>query len=965
MRLLELDIRGFGRLQGRYPLEAGEGKLGLLLAPNEAGKSTLAAAVLAALYGVEGDRRRARNKVVEQELHRPWRAPGYGLVLRLSHGDRELVVDRDFADGSARVLEGGRDVTDEFRRGGTVAVGEELLGLTRGQFVQSCFVGQGDIDWGDASGLGEALQRAADRNAKGGTAQQALELLERSLREYDGHMLARKGQVDTEIDRCAQRLAEVGVELGQLEAKREELAPVLDELSRSEALDREARRREDELKLRAARHERDAIAVRLAADDEAARRIEAAEAELEQGAALLELPLEELPAANTQRGKVQVALDEAAAADAQRERTAAAAAAATAAWEQLGLREVPAPGEAERLATAAGELAASLGRAAAAAASVDAAAADLEELRCPRPEAEALATVFVPLEPEDRDALATRESQLARRGQVDREHESDHRSLEQRSLAQRARDRRFVTAGAVAATLGGIAWALPQWLAAAPVLGAWPAWWPLAGVALAAGGLAFLLVAWLAGGGERARVAAAREELQEAVAAEATRRHGEDEAFAARCARLGLEPVAAVRSWKQWRAVERPARRLHGAREDAARAQAEAGARREQLAAAHQRLLGTVPEGDDALLALPARLEGATQLASARDEARREQHRAQEDATRRHAELAAAREQLVEALRRFGVEAGDDPSGEGAFGRLARRCDEARRLRQLRDEELPRLQAGRLSRELRRAEVDHLAELERSLERLSASLAALGVDPDQGDAARPLAPEAAARALEELQAQERVRHEREDEGRLLARSFLQQYEERAPRLRAEHEELERAHRRATQFRDAVTLAREELDRIRRETHRQWAAALNEQLPKVLSGLGSEVERLELDPELRLTLRRDGQLLDEQQARQHLSTGAREGVWLACRLAVSRYLAEGGEALPVVLDDPFANADDGRLLSGLRLLLGAVAPRQQVLLLACQRSRYDWALEQLGHPENLARLEPPGFGRGQA
>lgn len=965
MRLLELDIRGFGRLEGRYPLEAGEGRLALLVAPNEAGKSTLAAAVLAALYGVESDRRRARNRVVEQELHRPWRAAGYGLVLRLSHGDRELVVDRDFADGSVRVLEGGRDATDEFRRGGTVAVGEVLLGLTRGQFLQSCFVGQGDIDWGDASGLGEALQRSADRNAKGGTAQQALELLERSLREYDGHTLARRGQVDTEIDRSAQRLGEIGVELGQLEAAREELAPVLEELSRSEALDREARRREDGLKLRSARHERESLAQRLASEDEAAARIVAVEEELAEGAALLELPLEELPAVNTQRGRVQVALDEVAAADAELERATSAAGEAVEAWRALGLSAVPEPGEAERLADAASELERSREASGEARRAGHAAATELEALGCPRAEAEALATAFATLDPDDRDAMATRESQLSRRGQVDREHEGDLAALAQREGSQRARDRRLVAGGLAVALAGGVATALPYVLATAPLLGVWPAWWTLAGVALAAGGGAFLLVAWLAGGGERAAIAAAHGELRDAATAEDARRRHEDEAFAARCARLGLDPVEARDRWKQWRAVERPARRLHEAQGAAAAAEAQATAARGLLADAHARLLDGAVAGDETLLALPGRLEGAAALARARDEARHQEARAREEAARRHRELASSHEKLVAILRRFGVDAGDDPSGEAAFRRLARRSAEAGHLRHLKEEELPRLRAGRLSRELRRAEVEQLAALENTVERLSAALAALGVDPGQGEAARPMPPERAAAALEELQAAERARHEREDEGRLRARAFLQQYEERAPRLRSEHDELERAHRRATQFRAAITLAREELDRIRRETHRQWAAALNEQLPRILAGLGSEVERLELDPELRLTLRRDGQLLDEQQARQHLSAGAREGVWLACRLAVSRYLAEGGEPLPIVLDDPFANADDDRLLSGLRLLLGAVAPEQQVLLLACQRSRYDWALEQLGHPDGLVRLEPPGLAGGQA
>ena len=47
MRLLHLSIRGFGQLHGEYPLDAGDGRAGLLLERNETGKTTLVEAVLA------------------------------------------------------------------------------------------------------------------------------------------------------------------------------------------------------------------------------------------------------------------------------------------------------------------------------------------------------------------------------------------------------------------------------------------------------------------------------------------------------------------------------------------------------------------------------------------------------------------------------------------------------------------------------------------------------------------------------------------------------------------------------------------------------------------------------------------------------------------------------------------------------------------------------------------------------
>ena len=46
---------------------------------------------------------------------------------------------------------------------------------------------------------------------------------------------------------------------------------------------------------------------------------------------------------------------------------------------------------------------------------------------------------------------------------------------------------------------------------------------------------------------------------------------------------------------------------------------------------------------------------------------------------------------------------------------------------------------------------------------------------------------------------------------------------------------------------------------------------------------------------------------------------------------------------------------GRLVQGLELLIDSIAARQQVLLLACQRSRYEWAKAQLRAPDRVGML----------
>jgi uncharacterized protein YhaN len=87
----------------------------------------------------------------------------------------------------------------------------------------------------------------------------------------------------------------------------------------------------------------------------------------------------------------------------------------------------------------------------------------------------------------------------------------------------------------------------------------------------------------------------------------------------------------------------------------------------------------------------------------------------------------------------------------------------------------------------------------------------------------------------------------------------------------------------------------------------------------------------------------------------LSTGARDLLHLACRLALARFLGAGGMRLPLILDDPFAHCDDARTVAGIRLLLDSIAPEHQVILLACQESRFEWLRRRVPDPERIRTI----------
>jgi uncharacterized protein YhaN len=107
---------------------------------------------------------------------------------------------------------------------------------------------------------------------------------------------------------------------------------------------------------------------------------------------------------------------------------------------------------------------------------------------------------------------------------------------------------------------------------------------------------------------------------------------------------------------------------------------------------------------------------------------------------------------------------------------------------------------------------------------------------------------------------------------------------------------------------------------------------------------------DLDFSLRL---RDGQQLARGKALLQLSTGARDQLHLAVRLAISEFLSKPGNPLPLLLDDVFANSDDERARAGMRVLAETLAREHQVIMMTCHRHRH----------EHLASLDPDVWAAG--
>jgi uncharacterized protein YhaN len=132
----------------------------------------------------------------------------------------------------------------------------------------------------------------------------------------------------------------------------------------------------------------------------------------------------------------------------------------------------------------------------------------------------------------------------------------------------------------------------------------------------------------------------------------------------------------------------------------------------------------------------------------------------------------------------------------------------------------------------------------------------------------------------------------------------------------------------------LRLAEEELAAAAADTYRDFAPRLNASLEAGMSRLtGGRYTHAFVDEELsvRVEAPETGAVVDLDQ----LSVGTQKQAYLVQRLELVRLLCSGDEALPVLLDDPFAHFDPDRLARTLEWLAEAARERQ-IVLFATQR-----------------------------
>jgi len=146
---------------------------------------------------------------------------------------------------------------------------------------------------------------------------------------------------------------------------------------------------------------------------------------------------------------------------------------------------------------------------------------------------------------------------------------------------------------------------------------------------------------------------------------------------------------------------------------------------------------------------------------------------------------------------------------------------------------------------------------------------------------------------------------------------------------------------------ALSMARDVIKQLSTETYEDWSQELNQESERLISQLNLDIESIKFDRSLRMVLKLKGhdREFSSQDVVSKLSTGTREQVhWLA-RIILSSFLSKR-KPLPIVLDEPFSEADDARFLGMMRFLINSIAPHNQIIILSCHHQRHQWLSSQL-------------------
>lgn len=193
MQLDTMSIVGFGRLtNAEFSFHPG---INLIVGPNEAGKSTLLQAIFTMLYGFYDSGSVKSSSREWMSAFQPWGMKSeYHASLTFSLADgQKFRVERYFGNRmktSVYLLPHKQDVSGRFRSDsyGRLYFADDLLGMNRAVFESTCCLRQSELVKleGSAAAITDAIMRLATAGAGDTNSAQAIKILETTLSDDIG-----------------------------------------------------------------------------------------------------------------------------------------------------------------------------------------------------------------------------------------------------------------------------------------------------------------------------------------------------------------------------------------------------------------------------------------------------------------------------------------------------------------------------------------------------------------------------------------------------------------------------------------------------------------------------------------------------------------------------------------------------------------------------------------------------------
>ena len=256
----------FGKLEHEtLTLQPG---LNIIEAPNEWGKSTWCAFLVAMLYGLDTRAKTTKTALAEKERYAPWSGSPMAGRIDLHWNGRDITIERQTR---------GRTPMGEFRAYETksgLAVPELtaancgflLLGVERSVFLRSAFLRLSDLPVTNDDALRRrlnALVTTGDESSAGDRLEKGLKELKNRIRYHRTGLIPQAEQERAALEETISQLQSLEGQCGQLQGRMKEVEQWISQLENHQKALAQDAARQDEARVAEARQLRNEAAARL------------------------------------------------------------------------------------------------------------------------------------------------------------------------------------------------------------------------------------------------------------------------------------------------------------------------------------------------------------------------------------------------------------------------------------------------------------------------------------------------------------------------------------------------------------------------------------------------------------------------------------------------------------------------------------------------------------------------------